>query len=90
MIRATDYYDKQELIDLTKDLIRIPSHKDVKTQEKEIAEYMHEYFQKNNIDVSLEHVIDDRSNVIAYIRGNDGKKWKITYAEWAYRYCATG
>ncbi|RQD70472.1 MAG: M20 family peptidase [Tindallia sp. MSAO_Bac2] len=76
MIRATDYYDKQELIDLTKDLIKIPSHKDVKTQEKEIAEYMYEYFRKNNVEVSLEHVIDDRSNVIAYIKGNDGENGK--------------
>lgn len=40
MINARDYFDKQEIIDLTKDLIRNPSHTGVETQEKEIAVYI--------------------------------------------------
>ena len=76
MIKATDYFERQELIDLTKDLIRIPSHTGVKTQEKEVAEYMLQFFKKHNIQAHLQHVENERSNVIAFIKGKktpDGK-----------------
>lgn len=76
MIRATDYFQRQELIDLTKDLLRIPSHAGVETQEKEVAAYILEFFRKHGIQAHLQHVEKERSNVIAFIKGKkspDGK-----------------
>ncbi len=69
MIRATDYFQRQELIDLTKDLLRIPSHVGVETQEKEVAEYVLDFFKKHGIHAHLQHVEKERSNVIAFIKG---------------------
>ena len=69
MIKATDYFQRQELIDLTKDLLRIPSHVGVETQEKEVAEYMLDFFKKHGIHSHLQHVENERSNVIAFIKG---------------------
>lgn len=69
MIKARDHFQRQELIDLTKDLIRIPSHKGVKTQEKEVAEYMLAFFKSYGIEAFLQHVEKERHNVIAFIKG---------------------
>ncbi len=69
MIRATDYFQRQELIDLTKDLLRIPSHVGVETQEKKVAEYVLDFFKKHGIHAHLQHVEKERSNVIAFIKG---------------------
>ncbi|MDW7672691.1 MAG: M20/M25/M40 family metallo-hydrolase, partial [Bacillota bacterium] len=69
MINATDYFDRQELIDLTKDLLRIPSHTGVETQEKEVAAYMLDFFKKHGIQAQLQPVEKERSNVIAFIKG---------------------
>lgn len=76
MIAARDYFDRQELIDLTKDLIRIPSHTGVKTQEKEVAEYMLKFFQEHNIETYLQKVENERSNVIAFIKGKKSPNGK--------------
>ncbi len=76
MINATDYFQRQELIDLTKDLLRIPSHTGVETQEKEIAAYMLNFFQKHGIHSHLQHVEKERSNVIAFIKGKKAPEGK--------------
>ena len=76
MIKATDYFQRQELIDLTKDLLRIPSHTGVETQEKEVAAYMLDFFKKHDIHAHLQHVEKERSNVIAFIKGKKSPEGK--------------
>lgn len=76
MIKATDYFQRQELINLTKDLLRIPSHVGVETQEKEVAAYMLDFFQKHGIHAHLQHVEKERSNVIAFIKGRKSPEGK--------------
>lgn len=70
MFNVKDYYNVGELINLTQELIRIPSHKDIPTQEKGVAEFIYMYCKENNIEVEVQDVVDDRKNVIAYIRGD--------------------
>jgi acetylornithine deacetylase/succinyl-diaminopimelate desuccinylase len=63
---------EEELIEFIRQLIRIPSHKDVPGQEREIAMYIKKKLEKENIEVFLQKVIDDRYNVIAKVRGEFG------------------
>lgn len=70
MFNVNDYYDVEELVKLTQDLIRIPSHKDISTQEKEVGDYIYNFCRENDIEVELQNVVDERNNVIAYIKGN--------------------
>jgi acetylornithine deacetylase/succinyl-diaminopimelate desuccinylase len=70
MFNVKDYYDKEELIKLTQELIRIPSHKDIPNQEKDVGDYIYNFCKENDIEVELQNVVDERNNVIAYIRGN--------------------
>lgn len=72
MFNITDYYNQEELISLTQALVRIPSHKDVPHREKEVAEYIYDFLQKEDIEVEYQYVDGERKNVIAYLRG-DGK-----------------
>lgn len=76
MIKATDYFQREELINLTKDLIRIPSHTGVETQEKEVAEYMLDFFKKHGIHAHFQHVEKERNNVIAFIKGKKSPEGK--------------
>lgn len=76
MINATEYFKRQELIDLTKDLLRIPSHTGVETQEKKVAEYMLAFFKKHGIHAYLQHVEKERHNVIAFIKGKKSPEGK--------------
>lgn len=61
--------NENELIELTKDLISIPSHWAIAEREKRIANYLHDLFKQENINVYLQEVIDGRSNVIATLKG---------------------
>ena len=65
-----DFYTEKELVSLTQDLIRIPSHKDTPGQERDIAVFMNEYLQKHHIQSVLHPVVDERCNVVARILGN--------------------
>ena len=68
--KPRDFYTSQELVELTQSLIRIPSHKDTPGQERDIAAFMNEYLQNNQIESVLHPVVDERSNVIARVLGN--------------------
>ena len=59
----------EEVVNLLRDAIRVPSHKDLPHQEKEIGEFFAAWFDKHGIDVELQRVEGDRQNVIARIRG---------------------
>ncbi len=59
---------------MTQSLIRIPSHKDIKGQERDVAEFIHHFLLENEIQSQLVPVVDDRPNVIAVIKGDDTGK----------------
>lgn len=65
-----DYLDRNELLSLVQDLIRIPSHTVYEKREIEIANYLIELCKKENIDCYLQPADGDRCNVIATIKGN--------------------
>lgn len=65
-----DFYKESELIKLTQNLIRIPSHKNTPGFERDVAEYIHQYLLKEGIDSELHPVVSERSNVIARIKGD--------------------
>jgi len=65
-----DFYKEEELIELTQNLVRIPSHKDTLGFEKNVAIYINNYLLKEGINSELQHVVGERSNVIARIKGD--------------------
>lgn len=70
MINIHEHYTQEELIQLTQSLIKIPSHKDVPNREKEVAEFIYEFCQQQGLEVKLEPVDGERSNVLAFLRGD--------------------
>ncbi|NQS88852.1 M20 family metallopeptidase [Patescibacteria group bacterium] len=71
-VRAIDQVNEKELINLCQELIRIPSHKDIREREKKIASFIVDLLKKEGIEVALQEVVEGRSNVIAKIKGTDG------------------
>ncbi|MDN7242890.1 M20 family metallopeptidase [Planococcus sp. N028] len=63
--------DAAEIINLVCELIRIESHQEKEGHEKEVAEFLKNFFEAEGIEVELQEVIDGRANVIARLRGND-------------------
>jgi len=61
---------KAEVEKLVKDLVRIPSHKDVPTREREMASYLRGFLEDEGIDAKLRTVEKDRPNLIALIKGS--------------------
>ncbi len=65
-----DNIQQDELIEIVRTLISIPSHWDSPEREKPLAVYLNDLFQANQIDAYLQHVIDDRPNSIATLPGS--------------------
>ena len=61
--------DKEELIDLIKNLIIIPSHKLTEGQERQLGRFLADTLAKEGIEVHLQEVEDHRENVIGMIKG---------------------
>lgn len=65
---------KAEIEKLVKDLVRIPSHSNVPTREKAVAEFLHGFLQDEGIGSKLREAEKGRPNVIARIEGSgDGR-----------------
>lgn len=62
--------NSKNVVSLTRELIKIPSHRDIPEQERRIAEYIANRFEKSGIDAHLREVAEDRPNVIAKIGGS--------------------
>lgn len=70
---------KSELEQLVRGLVRIESHRDVPTREKEVAEHIHEWLVSEGIESRLKTVEKNRPNVIATIKGSgDGKSLMLS------------
>lgn len=65
---------KSEIERLVRDLVRIPSHEDVPTQEKQVAEHLNAYLQDQGVESKLRTVEKDRPNVIAAVKGSSRGK----------------
>ncbi|HAE41839.1 MAG TPA: acetylornithine deacetylase [Clostridiales bacterium] len=70
---------EEEIFDLIKDLVAIPSYNSIKNQETEVANYIYELFKKEDIVADLTHVQDGRNNITAILRGKgNGKSLLLT------------
>lgn len=70
MIDFKRFFTEDEVVKLTQDLVRIPSHKDVENREKEVAEYIYNFCKSNGFEVEYQDVDGPRKNVIAYLKGD--------------------
>lgn len=70
MFNVKEYYHHDEIIDLTQKLVSIPSHKDAPHREKEVAEFIYDYCGSHGLEVELQEVVNQRKNVIAFLRGS--------------------
>ncbi|MBP1154870.1 MULTISPECIES: M20 family metallopeptidase [unclassified Paenibacillus] len=64
--------DKDEILELVRTLVMIPSHWANTGREKEIAKKLKEIFDHEGIESYLQEVIDGRENVIASLKGTGG------------------
>ncbi len=74
MINIDEFYSLNELIELTQELIRIPSHKDAPGREEKVAKHIYSFCIENGLEAELLPVEGERCNVIAYVRGDSTGK----------------
>lgn len=67
-----EFFEEKEVVELTQDLVKIPSHKDVPGREAKVAEYLYNFCKKEGLEVSYQDVDGARKNVIAILRGQGG------------------
>ena len=65
------HIEPDEVISLTKDIVRIPSYT---ADETEVARFLHAYFQKQGFESELQEVDPGRFQTIARLRGTGGAK----------------
>jgi len=63
---------RENVLELTKQLIGIESHRLADGREARIGSFLSDWFAKRGIAVELQPVLDGRANVIARVRGGDG------------------
>jgi len=62
-----------EIVDLLRDLVALPSYEGIQSQEANVAKCLNAYFLAHEIETELIEVVDGRPNVIAVIRGNNNE-----------------
>ena len=68
------YINREELLKLTQDLIRIPSHTVYENREKEVAAYIADILEREGIEYCFQSADGDRCKGLASIRGNGSGK----------------
>lgn len=68
------FFTEKELVELTRALIKIPSHKDAPGRERHVAEYIYHFCINHGLDAELQPVEGERCNVLAYLRGDGSGK----------------
>lgn len=68
------HYEEEELIKLTQELIRIPSHVNHPGREKEVGLFLGQYCKEQGFDVEIKPIVDGRVNVIVTLKGVGGGK----------------
>ena len=74
-----DWFSKEEINQLLLEIVSIESHKDYKHKELEVAQWIKEFFEREQINVKLEEVEDKRPNVIASLSNNDQQEVKLMF-----------
>ena len=69
--RILDSVDREEMLRLAEDIIRIPSFK---TEESDVARYLAEYLAQRSYEAQLQEVESDRFQTVAILRGSGGGK----------------
>ena len=69
--KILDSVDREEMLRLAEDLIKIPSYK---TEESDVARYLGDYLEKRGYEVQLQEVEPDRFQTVATLRGSGGGK----------------
>lgn len=69
-----NYYSEKEVVGLTQELVRIPSHKDVEGREKAVSEFIYKFCKDLGLDVEYQEVDGARKNVLVRLNGQGGGK----------------
>ncbi|SHD77806.1 M20 family metallopeptidase [Schnuerera ultunensis] len=69
IIDVEPYIVQDEIIQVIKDLISIPSYPGINNQETNVAKYLHTLFETEGIESKIIHVVDGRCNVVAKLEG---------------------
>ncbi len=59
------------VIDLLRNLVQAPSHPGLPRQEEQVVQVLAEYFQKHQVDFSIQEIRSGRPNLIARVRGKE-------------------
>ena len=70
-MNLNDYISNDEVIELSKKLISIESHKDNPIRESKVAEYINQLLINENIETELDLIEENRPNVYGYIIGEN-------------------
>lgn len=70
-MEITEFISESEIVDLTTKLISIESHKDIPIKESNVAKYIKNTFEKENIPVNTKKIEINRTNVYGTIEGKD-------------------
>jgi len=77
MYDEKNHMSSSEVVKLTQELIRIPSHKYVENRESNVAEFIYNYCRQKGLDVEMQEVEGFRRNVIVKLRGSGNGKTLI-------------
>lgn len=70
---------EDEIVELIRNLVKIPSYNGIINQETKVAEYIHKLFAKEGIDSEIITVAEGRCNVVSRIKGEgNGKTLLLT------------
>ncbi len=71
--RVLDMVEREELLDLLQELIKIPSHKQVEWQEDRVVQFIYNYLQGAGFsDLKLQYIMENRPNILARLPGKGG------------------
>ncbi|MEL7648181.1 MAG: M20 family metallopeptidase [Sedimentibacter sp.] len=69
MIKYSADLNSSDVVKLTQELIRIPSHKYTENREAAVAEFIYEYCTKHGLEAEYQEVEGPRKNVLVRLRG---------------------
>ncbi len=72
--KALEYLDEDKIIELTKNLIAIPSYHGLELPEKEVSAFLYKYLSNEGFETEHIPVVGERKNVIASYGANSDKE----------------
>ncbi len=72
--KALEYLDEDKIIELTKNLIGIPSYHGLELPEKEVSAFLYKYLSNEGFETEHIPVVGERKNVIACYGANSDKE----------------